>query len=482
MPSKRAEHGLRLGLQRKAWNKEHQILFCQAPPKPKAASPPQPTQSPLGGASYFFKPIGTIFLPFYTKPDDPGHKNPVLTSIFNAAIPQLVGILADWNNLHPVIASFNEYFSGQKKHLHSREASHWMDTLGLALTPELEAVLTDPLIRLIDHPALLRLTEEECQRRVMGVGSVLLQILAVQHELGEPLNLNGDLIEDLKDESVVACLADGDEALNAIFSIISTSTRLDAFVQQMLAFKRDHTMFNEELRPPLFRRDRPSYFPPTKPIPVQIKSTLNRKGDLVVDEEKPPKRTKSCSKTERKKEGPKCQRDDEIEQERSQKRPKVSRKKEGKIGDKKSTQKPAVTTRSRRTIIEITGNVTWVPVCLRFTHSRAANEDGGKSYEAQPPSAVADGEFTFWHAKVACPRAKWLVSGGGVDLGGITRPRPAEWLASHFVGLASHSAGLASAEIEKWLAHCAHCAGLLCHISHATRLAKPDQYFGPQST
>jgi hypothetical protein len=128
----------------------------------------------------------------------------------------------------------------------------------------------------------------------MGVSSVLLQILAVQHELGEPLNLNGDLIEDLKDESVVAYLADGDEALNAMFSAItSTSTCSDALVQEMLAFKRDHTIFDEELRPPLFRHGRPSYFPPTKPIPVQIKGTLKRKGDVVVDEEKPPKRAKN---------------------------------------------------------------------------------------------------------------------------------------------------------------------------------------------
>jgi hypothetical protein len=64
-------------------------------------------------------------------------------------------------------------------------------------------------------------------------------------------------------------------------------------------------------------------------------------------------------------------------------------------------------------------------------------------------------ELTFWLAIVACTRAKWLVPGVGVNLGGITRPRPAEWLASHFVGLASHSAGLASAKIEKWLAHLA---------------------------
>ncbi|KAJ6605393.1 hypothetical protein DFH09DRAFT_1300125 [Mycena vulgaris] len=175
--------------------------------------------------------IGTIRSPFYMRPDDPGHQNPTLTSIFDTAIPQVAGILADWNNLHPAVASFNEYFAGKKKHLRSREAPNWMDTLGLVSTPELEAVLTGPFISLMDHPALLNLTEEECQTRVMGVGSVLLQFLAVQHELGESLNLNSDLVEDLKDESVVACLPDGDKALNAMFSAIpSTSTRSGVLV------------------------------------------------------------------------------------------------------------------------------------------------------------------------------------------------------------------------------------------------------------
>jgi hypothetical protein len=65
---------------------------------------------------------------------------------------------------------------------------------------------------------------------------------------------------------------------------------------------------------------------------------------------------------------------------------------------------------------------------------------------------------------MACACAKWLVSGGGVDLAGITHPRPAEWLASHFVGLASHFAGLASAKIEKWLAHSARWWSLQCSI------------------
>jgi len=36
--------------------------------------------------------------------------------------------------------------------------------------------------------------------------------------------------------------------------------------------------------------------------------------------------------------------------------------------------------------------------------------------------------------------ADWLVSGVGVDFGGITRPHPAFRLANHFVGFASHFA------------------------------------------
>jgi hypothetical protein len=185
---------------------------------------------------------------------------------------------------------------------------------------------------------------------VIVVGSALLQFLVVLHELGEPLNLNGDRIEDLKDESVVACLPDGEEALNAMFSAIpSTSTRSGVLVRQMLAFKRDHTIF-EELRPPFFRRDRPSHFSPTEPIRVEVKGALKRKGQDLVDDQKPAKRAKPGSKKERKSgdsNTSKRKRDDEIDQGKPPKRAKISRK-EGKSGGKNATQKPALKNRSRR--------------------------------------------------------------------------------------------------------------------------------------
>jgi hypothetical protein len=104
----------------------------------------------------------------------------------------------------------------------------------------------------------------------------------------------------------------------------------------MLAFKRDHTIFEEELQPTVFWCDRPSYFPPTELIPFQIKGTLKRKRNLVVDEEKPPKHAKLGPKAETNKGGLKHQRDDESDQQKSPKDVKVGQKKEGKSAGKNS--------------------------------------------------------------------------------------------------------------------------------------------------
>ncbi|KAJ7826055.1 hypothetical protein B0H14DRAFT_2596152 [Mycena olivaceomarginata] len=117
----------------------------------------------------------------------------------------------------------------------------------------------------------------------------------------------------------------------------------------MLAFKRDHTIF-EELRPPFFRRDRPSHFPPTEPIRVEVKGALKRKGQDLVDDQKPAKRAKPGSKKQRKSGDSKTskrKRDDEIDRGKPPKRAKISRK-EGKSGGKNATQNPALKNRSRR--------------------------------------------------------------------------------------------------------------------------------------
>ncbi|KAJ7223643.1 hypothetical protein C8J57DRAFT_1253483 [Mycena rebaudengoi] len=155
-------------------------------------------------------------------------------------------------------------------------------------------------------------------RMVMGVGSVLFQLLVVQHELRELLDLNGDLIEDLKDNSVVVCRPDGDAVFNAMFSAIpTTSTKSGVLVQQMSAFKHDHTVFDKEFRPPpTFQCNRPSHFPPTDPIPVMVNETSKCKKSEEVDAEKPARWAKLDPKKERKSRGiaaPKHRGDDEID-------------------------------------------------------------------------------------------------------------------------------------------------------------------------
>ncbi|KAF7334031.1 hypothetical protein MVEN_02308500 [Mycena venus] len=70
-----------------------------------------------------------------------------------------------------------------------------------------------PLTALLGYKGLAHLLEPERQERVMGVSSVLMQILAVQKELGEEFHLNGDILDDLINSCVVQCTSDGPAAL-----------------------------------------------------------------------------------------------------------------------------------------------------------------------------------------------------------------------------------------------------------------------------
>lgn len=204
------------------------------------------------------------------KPYFEHHNNPALTVIFDTAFPQVAKILAAWDEKHPVIDSFTAYTSRLKVANRRKMAGEWMQVLGLVPTPELEVILSAPLLSLMQHENLCDITEDECSRRVLGVGSVLFQLLAVQHELREPLNLNGDLVHDVLDESVVRYRSDGDAALVAMFAAVSNPNRVPgaSTSQKISNLNRDHTIFDKTFRPPTFRRDRPSHFMPTEAIPA----------------------------------------------------------------------------------------------------------------------------------------------------------------------------------------------------------------------
>jgi hypothetical protein len=127
-------------------------------------------------------------------------------------------IFAHFDIHHPIVANFKKTFKGKKPLQRRRGLADWMGTFNFVPTPEPEEVLSPPLATLLHHGMLSQLSEEDRNERVFGVGSALLQILAIQKEIGEPLNLNGDVLHDLLKDRVVRGPNDGDRALEVIFS------------------------------------------------------------------------------------------------------------------------------------------------------------------------------------------------------------------------------------------------------------------------
>ncbi|KAJ6563351.1 hypothetical protein DFH09DRAFT_1082408 [Mycena vulgaris] len=143
------------------------------------------------------------------------------------------------------------------------------------------------------------------------------------------------------------------QALNTIFGAIpSTCRRSGALIQQMLAFKSDHTIFDEELRPPIFRRDRPSHFPPTDPIPVVMNGALKGKENEEIGAERPVKRMKLDSKKKRKGGGitaSKRKGDDDINDKKTAKRARTHQRKAQEGARKSANKQPASRPTTRRT-------------------------------------------------------------------------------------------------------------------------------------
>jgi hypothetical protein len=111
--------------------------------------------------------------------------------------------------------------------------------------------------------------------------------LAIQQELNEPLNLNGDLLADILDDRVVPCHYDGDRALEAMFASVNRGTSSAASADRMLNFKSEHAIWDPEFKPPIFRDDA-SPTVPIIPVAIKQKSNMEIEGD-----EPPMKSTKS---------------------------------------------------------------------------------------------------------------------------------------------------------------------------------------------
>ncbi|KAJ6463869.1 hypothetical protein DFH09DRAFT_1113247 [Mycena vulgaris] len=161
----------------------------------------------------------------------------------------------------------------------------------------------------------------------------------------------GDLIEDLKDDSVVPCRPDeGDAALNAMFSAIPTTrTESGVLLQQMLAFKRDHTILTKNSDHQSFGATGLPTSLPTDPLPVVVKDAFKRKENEKNEAEKPAKRAKLEPKMEQKGGGTKRKRDDEIDDEKPAKRVKTHQRKAQEGTSKSAKKQPLSRPTTRRT-------------------------------------------------------------------------------------------------------------------------------------
>ncbi|KAK7040023.1 hypothetical protein R3P38DRAFT_3350044 [Favolaschia claudopus] len=231
-----------------------------------------------------------VRFPRFLDADFSGHDNPELTAIFDSALPLIANILAHFSAAHPLVQNFILFDFAAKKpkkriegdlHITPTESSiafDWMQHLGLLATPEQVALKDRALDRLLRHSqprasdASDDISSAEWKIRVCSVGSALLQILVVQHELGEPLNLNGDLLDDLINGRIVACEDDAESVLNLIMTCaLGQITEAQTSLEKFIKFKREFTVYDETYRPPSFRRIAESTSQPSAPMLVTVK-------------------------------------------------------------------------------------------------------------------------------------------------------------------------------------------------------------------
>ncbi|KAJ7732049.1 hypothetical protein DFH07DRAFT_781037 [Mycena maculata] len=171
---------------------------------------------------------------------------------------------------------YEQYFSNRQESARDTEAEHWLISLRLSPTPGLESLMQPPMQELIRR-RVRGIPIAERKRHVFSIGSALLQLLAIQHQLGEQLNLNGDTMRDLLDGAIIPCRLDGSEALEAMFLATDPlelkhkrGWDLNRFSSHLLRFNSDHTIYDPSLSPPTFKRICPSSDVPLDPIVFDV--------------------------------------------------------------------------------------------------------------------------------------------------------------------------------------------------------------------
>ncbi|KAJ7218557.1 hypothetical protein GGX14DRAFT_390321 [Mycena pura] len=124
--------------------------------------------------------------------------DPLLAKIFKLAVNPVVCLLVNLDTENEVIKSYSDYYKENSSDS-AKNTFRWIECYHIPRNPALEAMLESPIEETARSKILKRaLTGPETMKRVSAAGALLLQLLAVQHNLGETLNLNSDMFSRIK--------------------------------------------------------------------------------------------------------------------------------------------------------------------------------------------------------------------------------------------------------------------------------------------
>ncbi|KAJ7131337.1 hypothetical protein C8R44DRAFT_871833 [Mycena epipterygia] len=203
--------------------------------------------------------IGTIRYPaFYGS--NPAEDHPLI-KIFDAAVDPLAKLLVSFPDAHPVVSSYKRFFTNGAADYEDSRVEAWIAELQLEPFKELTVLMAKPLEQLQDF-RLVSVPGRERRRRVLTVGHVMLQILALQYELKEPLDLNGDMFEDLVEGAIKWVPLETSQALRAM--LLATKLKelshknywdIEAFGKSASDFEFTHSGVDSTYRPDTYRRN-----------------------------------------------------------------------------------------------------------------------------------------------------------------------------------------------------------------------------------
>ncbi|KAJ7331065.1 hypothetical protein DFH08DRAFT_815150 [Mycena albidolilacea] len=192
--------------------------------------------------------LGTLRLPGCFSPvtEDADTPDEQLSQLLLLAVPKIAQILAT-DASHPVLQHFVAHF---KETPWNVEASlSWMKRCSFLPSPALEQMLVAPLAALSAHN--LMCLKSEGSQKVFGPGCVLLQLLAIQHSLGEPWNLNGDTFVHIESGCLVPspplCLQGRNamwESINPLVRAFESKMTTSQLVDWAEQFKAAHTAYD----------------------------------------------------------------------------------------------------------------------------------------------------------------------------------------------------------------------------------------------